>query len=101
MLSDWLVFILLGRLSVWLWMQFPLPQFLEKRKTIKYLHECDLCSGVWAYSILAGLMQMDLLEPFGFWYVPLLSELVVGAIVSFLTHIFIIGWRAKFDVVVV
>ena len=101
MLSDWLVFILLGRLIIYLWQNFPLPEFLSERKTIDYLHGCDLCSGVWVYSILAGFMQMDLLELFGFWYVPLLSELVVGAIVSFLTHIFIIGWKAKFDVVVV
>ena len=98
---DWLVFILLGRVIIYLWQNFPLPQFLRNIKTIEYLHNCDLCSGVWAYSILAGLMQMDLLEPLGFWYVPLVSEILVGMVTSFIVHIFVIGWKAKFDVVVV
>ena len=101
MLSDWLVFILLGRVVIYLWQSFHLPDFLNTMRTIRYLHGCDLCSGVWVYSILAGLLQIDILEPLGFWYVPLVSEILVGMVTSFLVHIFIIGWKAKFDVVVV
>lgn len=98
---EWLVFILLGRVTIYLWQIFPLPEFINNIRTINYLHGCDLCSGVWAYSILAGFMQMDILEPLGFWYVPLLSEILVGMVTSFLVHIFVIGWKAKFDVVVI
>ena len=98
---DWLVFILLGRVAIYLWQSFHLPDFLNNMRTIRYLHGCDLCSGVWAYSILSGLLQIDILEPLGFWYVPLVSEILVGMVTSFIVHIFVIGWRAKFDVVVV
>ena len=101
MLSEWLAFIVVGRLLIYLWMQFPLPQFLNSMRTVNYLHNCDLCSGVWLYSILAGFLQMDLLEPLEFWYVPLLSEVLVGGVISFLVHIFVIGWKAKFDTVVI
>jgi len=86
---------------VWLWMQFPLPQFLQKRKTIDYLHKCDLCSGTWIYFILAYFMQMDLLSALGFWYVPVICELVTGGVISFLVHIFVLGWREKFSVIIV
>lgn len=44
---------------------------------------------------------MDLLEVLGFYYVPVLSELIVGGVISFLVHIFILGWKTKFEVVVV
>lgn len=100
MLSEWIVFIVVGRLLIYLWMQFPLPQILNNMRTVNYLHNCDLCSGVWIYSILAGFLQMDLLEPLEFWYVPLLSEILVGSVISFLVHIFVIGWKSKFDTVV-
>lgn len=100
MLSEWIAFILLGRVAIYLWMQFPLPEVLNSKRTIHYLHNCDLCSGVWIYSILAGFMQMDLLEPLNFWYVPVVSEVLVGMVISFLVHIFVIGWKAKFDTVV-
>ncbi len=82
-------------------MQFALPQFLQKRKTIEYLHECDLCSGVWVYAILAFFMQMDLLSALGFWYVPIICEVVTGAVMSFLVHIFVLGWKARFEVIIV
>lgn len=87
---------------MWTWMQFPLPKFLEEKiYLIKKLHECDYCSGVWGYSILAFFMQLDLLSVIGFHYVPLLSEFVTGVIISFLVHIFILGWKARFEVIVV
>ena len=101
MLSGWLVFILLGRLAIYVVMQIPLPKSLAKIEMIKKLHDCDMCFGVWVYSILAGFLQIDILELLGFWYVPLVSEILVGIVTSFLVHIFIIGWKAKFDVVVV
>ena len=82
-------------------MQFALPQFLQKRKTIEYLHECDLCSGVWVYAVLAFFMQMDLLSALEFSYVPALSELVTGGAISFLVHIFVLGWKARFEVIIV
>jgi len=82
-------------------MQFPLPKKLEENKIIRKLHECDFCAGVWAYGILSYFMQLELLELLDFNYVPIISELITGVVISFLVHVFIIGWKAKFDVVVI
>jgi hypothetical protein len=46
-------------------------------------------------------MSLSLLEAFGFKYVPVLSELVTGGVVSFVVHIFLIGWKEKFNNIVV
>ena len=94
---DWLAYLLVGRLLVYLWMQFPLS--LENHPKLKYLHECDLCSGVWAFGILAYFMQVNLLQEI--FYFPILSELITGGAVSFIIHVFLIGWREKFNMVVI
>ena len=100
-LPSWLIFIVVGRLLIYLFMQFPYPKSLERFPSLKKLHDCDLCAGVWIYGLLAGLLRFELLTPLGFYYVPFLSELLVGGIISFMVHIFIIGWKAKFEVIIV
>jgi len=82
-------------------MSIPLPKKIQKIKTIEYLHECDLCSGCWIYFILAIFMQMDLLKVLLFTYVPFVSQFVTGCITSFIVHIFLLGWKSKFEVVIV
>jgi hypothetical protein len=99
--SDWLVAVLLGRLLIYLWQQFPLPTLLENYKTIRKLHDCDLCAGVWVYGVVAWVMGTSLLEVMGIRYVPILSELFTGAALSFLVHVFVIGWNEKFNNIVV
>jgi hypothetical protein len=96
MLSSWIIYILLGKLFIYLGQKFPLPQILEKSKTIKQWHECDLCMGVWVYGLLAFFLKVDILSVLGFIYIPFVSELLTGGAVSFVVHIFSIGWRDKF-----
>lgn len=99
LLVSWLLFISLGKLLIYLGMQVPLPQRIEKFKTIKYWHECDLCFGTWVYAFLAYFMHLSLLAVLGFSYVPVLSEVITGGAVSFLVHLLTLGWKAKFDIV--
>jgi hypothetical protein len=77
-----------------------LPNFLEKRRTIEYLHRCDLCSGVWIFSILAYFMQMDLLSVAGF-PATIVGGAITGSVISFLVHLLVLGWKSKFEVIVV
>jgi hypothetical protein len=95
------VYIVVGRLLIYLGMQFPLPQKLEDIKIIKKLHECDLCLGVWIYGILSFFLSLDILEALQLWYIPVLGELITGSVISYLVHIFILGWRTKHEVIVV
>lgn len=93
-MSSWLGYILLGKILIYLWQKFPFPRMLY---FLKDLHECDLCSGVWIYFFAALVFKMDLLHLFGFSYYPILNEGITGGIVSFVVHIFSIGWKTKFD----
>jgi hypothetical protein len=96
MLLDWFVFAVVGRLLVFLGQKFPLPQALAKYEKIKELHACPLCLGVWIYSALAYFMGMDFLADMGFWYIPVISEVVTGGAISFVVFIFGIGWKDYF-----
>jgi hypothetical protein len=82
-------------------MQFPLPKRIEEIKTIKYLHECDLCLGFWIFTFLAFIFDVDLLYAVGEIHLPMVGEAIVGGITSFLLHIFSIGWREKFHTVII
>lgn len=97
----WIAFLLIGKICIYIWMQFHLPKFVQRSEWIKKLHDCDLCSGVWIYSILSFFMGVDLLEVTGFGYIPLVSAIITGIVVSWLVHIFTLGWKAKYEVVVI
>jgi hypothetical protein len=94
---SWFIFVGLGKLLIYLFMKFPLPKFVEKINFISKLHDCDLCSGVWIYSIIALIWKIDVTNLwFGLPYVFIVGEIVTGCLTSFLVHIFSIGFREKF-----
>ena len=101
LLAKWILFLLLGKIVIHIFMQFHLPRWLKKYEWFTKLHECDLCSGTWVYSILSLFTGVDLLEVTGFGYVPLVSAIITGIVVSWLVHIFSLGWKSKYDIVVV
>ena len=100
-LAKWLIFIVVGQIIIYLWEQFPLPKRIEKIQSFKKLHECSLCSGVWIYFILAIFLEMDLLKLVAFTYVPVVSQFITGCVVSWIAHIFILGWKSKYEVIIV
>lgn len=51
-------------------------------------------------TITALLFKINILSDV-FPYVPILSEVVVGVVSSFLLHLLTLGWREQFDVVVI
>lgn len=101
-MNDWIVYLVMGKLMIYLGMKFPLPDVLERNEKIKQWHSCPLCFGVWVYGFLAYFLHMDLLTILGFWYVPFVSELITGGAISFLVYVFSIGWKDVFapDIVV-
>lgn len=99
-LANWLIFILLGRLVIHIWMTFHLPKWLEN-EWMNGLHSCDLCSGVWIYSVLSFFLQVDLLDVSGFGHIPLVGAIITGIVTAWFMHIFILGWKAKYSIVVI
>lgn len=100
-LLKWIAFLLIGKICIYIWMQFHLPKFVQKSEWFRKLHECDLCSGVWIFTVLSLSMGVDLLEVTGFGYIPLVGAIITGIVVSWLVHIFSLGWKAKYEVVVI
>ena len=101
LLLKWLAFLLIGKLIIHTWMLFHFPRWMKRYEWLNKLHECDHCSGIYVYSILSFFTELDLLDVAGFGYIPIVGALVTGIIISWLVHIFILGWKAKYEIVVV
>lgn len=86
---EFLVYVVVGKLLI-----FIGQKFLGNVSFLDELVSCDLCVGVWVYTILSGLFQIRLLEDVYF-YVPLVSEFITGCVVSYLVHLISIGFREK------
>jgi hypothetical protein len=93
---SWLGLALIGRLLMFLWHKQPLSGWLgSKSKHIYNLFECDLCLGVWAYSILAIIFNLKLVET----GIPILGEFMLGCVTAFIGHLVRIGWQTQYSVI--
>lgn len=91
------LFILLVRkhpFSKWLYEQAPIGNFW--RHFFRDMISCNLCLGVWIYFILEFLFKVNLIE---FVYVPVISEFVNGAMISFIMWLLIAGWNTLFGTI--
>ena len=109
MTPQYVIFLLVGKLLIYVGQLFYRsccvkqiylsPNATQHKKGFfEKLFECDLCLGVWIYGILAlgtGI-NVEVLP-----YAMLLSELITGCVSSFLMHLLTLGWKAKFEVVVI
>ena len=98
---NWLVYAALGKLFIYLWQLFPLPEFKKTyiSQVIYKLHLCDLCGGVWIFSILAAAFKVDIFQDTFGYTAPLallLGNLITGAVTSYVVHIFSLGIREKY-----
>lgn len=93
--TGFLIFLLVGKLFIYLGMKFP-PLSESRIDFIRRLFSCSECLGVWCYTILSFILGEHL---FGdIFYVPFLSELATGGIVAIFVHLVDIGWREKFTI---
>lgn len=99
--ARWIIFILLGKIIIHIWQQFHLPKAMKKSEWWTKLHDCDLCSGVWIFTVLSFFMDIGILEVAGFGNIPIFDSIITGIVVSWLVHIFTLGWKAKYEVVVI
>lgn len=97
-LAAWVLFAITGRILIYLWFAFPLPPASDRIKkkylwqVVEKLHSCDLCAGVWIYSLLAIVTQSDMSglgNP--------ITEIATGALTSFAVHLFMLGVKEKFQ----
>jgi hypothetical protein len=85
---------MVGKLLIYLGQHFP-PLSESRLGFVRRLFECDLCLGVWVYSVLSWGFSMYLFNDIAP-YIPLLSELVTGSVTSFFMYLLSIGYRERF-----
>lgn len=99
MLSEFFLVLGLGKLALYTIDKFPLTIKIKNRSQfLNELFSCDFCLGVWVYSVLFFLT--------GTWFenvsfIPILSPLLIGTFASFLMHLISLGWRTKFEVIII
>lgn len=96
MTSEFILYLVIGRLLIYLGMKFPLLSE-SKFEFIKRLVSCGECFGVWLYTLLSALMGVALFKTI--FYVPFVSELVTGGISAIFMNLIVLGWREKFTVI--
>ena len=98
--SELFFYILIGKVSIYFIQIFPATSLLYKIPKIgEYLEKginCDLCLGTWVFAFFAYFFKINLMQEW--FYVPILCEIITGAVVSFVTHLASIGWKDKFGV---
>jgi hypothetical protein len=66
----------------------------SRRGFLTELFECDLCLGVWVYSIGAVLLNVNVI--YEICKIPFVSQIVSGILVSFLVWVLRNGWDTLF-----
>ncbi len=95
-MSKLFFYIAIGKLSIYFIQIFPPIQILYKWKYLEKLLSCDLCLGTWVFAFYAWTFKINFMQEW--FYVPILCEIVTGAIASFIVHLVSIGWKDKFGV---
>lgn len=94
---EWIILAVVGKLSMFaLRKAFHTAQI--ENKILRELISCDFCLGVWTYSILSLVFNLDV---FGGYinYMPIINNIITGIFTSFVVWIFSDGWKARFEVI--
>lgn len=96
MTSEFLLIVVLGRILLYAIQNVAgnvkLPKFFEK------LVRCDFCLGCWLYFALMWAFHQRIT---GIPHIPILSHFLLGILVSFVVHVFVLGWKTKFEKIVI
>jgi hypothetical protein len=101
MILNFLVYAAIGRVCIFFLQRFPFERLPKiggwwlRGGSLHDLWFCSLCLGVWVYTPLAYLMQIDLM---GGWFphIPGITELLTGAVTSLLAFLIQVGWQTEF-----
>lgn len=93
MTIKFFIIVVVGKLLIHLVSNLPYAKTI-KIKPFDYLFQCDLCLGFWIYFSLfafyGGLLQIQ--------YVPVATEVITAALVSYIMHLASLGWKIKYGV---
>ena len=98
---EFVIYALVGKIIIFLLQKFPknsLPiigkYLFREGRFLDKLFGCGLCLGFWIYLGLSFYFSVNL---FGEIYVPIVSEIITGAVTTFVVFIFSVGWNSEFQ----
>lgn len=93
---SFIAVVVLGRLLIWTLQTNSLTKSLFSfSPKLEELRDCSFCLGFWIFTLLAWGLDVNLLQPV---YIPVVSEVLTGLLVSFGVHLAELGWTVKFGV---
>jgi hypothetical protein len=102
-LTDYFVFCVVGRIIIFV-LQKASPSYLSLMKPenklrgfLSELFGCDLCLGVWIYTLGAWVLNVNVL--YEYVYNPIWSGTTTGIITSFLVWLIMTGIATRFQIV--
>lgn len=96
--SDFVLFLLTGRLLTWLLQTNGLSKPIwELHPKLKELSECDLCMGFWVFLAMSVSGKRRVTNEYPGWF----GAIAQAAIAAFITHLVRLGWHSKFGVTVI
>jgi hypothetical protein len=104
-MSSLLIYVLIGRLVIFLAQEFPFKRIpfignaWQEGEFLQEMFSCDLCLGVWIYTLLAILFDMNLFGIIMIAKMDIIGWFLTGAATSFIMHVFLLGWKIKFGIV--
>ena len=92
MILEYFVYLLVGRLFIYLIRLFPpIVRLFERYEDTEKLLSCDLCLGVWTYTALSGIMNIQIIQDMN-----IFGYLLTGSVSSFIMALIVDGWNQKF-----
>jgi hypothetical protein len=94
------IFGLVGKIIIFLLQKFPkhslpiIKKLFREGRFLDDLFSCGLCLGFWVYSGLAFLFDVNVIGEM--FYVPILSEFITGAVMTFIVYLISAGWNSEF-----
>jgi len=101
-MTKYAIYCVVGRIIIYVLQKASLS-YLHLIKSEKWkgfltqLFGCDLCLGVWIYTILAWWLNINVL--YEYVSVSVLSGIVTGIITSFLVWLIVDGFKGKFQII--
>jgi hypothetical protein len=101
-MTDYFTYCVVGRILIYIIQKaslsyLPLIKSDKWKGFLTQLFGCDLCLGVWIYTLLAWFLNVNVL--YEYVYVPVISEIITGMITSFLVWLVRNGWSSQFQIV--
>ena len=98
MTAGFLFFLVVGRVLIFVGQKFASQNNIK----IKFLHKlfsCNLCLGIWVYTIMSFLTGYHVFEDLR--YMPVFAELATGCLASVFAFYLERGYRSVHEVIVV